>query len=116
MMKLGTKKLSNAVATFGRINFLPEWLDPTIGPEKKAALDSAEKARETRRVNAQPDFVTPEENLYLSPLSLQQLRNDVEAYNANLSRGYIQAQSQTNWTTIALVGAGILGLMLLTRK
>lgn len=116
MMKLGTKKLSNAVSAFGRISFLPEWLDPTIGVEKRAALDKAEAARAVRRTNAQPDFIAPEENLYLSPVSLTQLQNDVAAYNNNLAQGLIRPQQTGNWTMLALAGVAIAGLFLLSRK
>jgi len=115
-MKLGTKRLSNAVSAFGRISFLPEWLDPTIGVEKRAALDRAEAARADRRTKAQPDFIAPEENLYLSPVSLTQLRNDVAAYNNNLSQGLIRAQDTTNWTALAIGGLGLLAVFLFARK
>lgn len=116
MMKLGTKKLSNAVSAFGRISFLPEWLDPTIGVEKRAALDRAEAARAVRRTNAQPDFIAPEENLYLSPVSLTQLQNDVAAYNNNLAQGLIRPQATTNWTALAIGGLGLIALIMFSRK
>jgi|688.fasta_scaffold116610_8 hypothetical protein len=115
-MKLGSKSLTNAVSAFGRISFLPEWLDPTIGVEKRAALDRAEAARAVRRTNAQPDFIAPEENLYLSPVSLTQLQNDVAAYNNNLSQGLIRPQQTTNWSLIAIGGLALVGLLMFSRK
>lgn len=95
---------------------VPDWLDPTIHDTKVAGLQQATSKRNARRSVGQMDFVEPEEERYLDPVSLNDLKADIATYNAKrASIGGPIIPGVSN-TALLVIGLGIATIFVLNRR